>query len=48
MSDITEAIMNGECCEQCMCEFAEGKGFPRLCRGCDREYEQFLLKEVLE
>jgi len=34
MGDITDAILNGDLCEECGCGIGPGEGYPRKCSDC--------------
>jgi len=38
VGEYADLLLNGDVCQYCMCEFGEGDGYPRSCRGC-RQHE---------
>src|SRR5580692_11302367 len=37
MGEIADLMINGDICQGCGAELGEGDGYPRQCRGCERE-----------
>ena len=48
MGDMTEMIMNGDCCQVCGDYLGDGDGYPMTCTYCHQEIMKWEVKKEVE